>query len=337
VIAASIVGVVCIASLVLGLQRRLVGRRHALLAFAWLCAAIAATLVIFSYFPQSSANGSVLGISVGGAAAFVVVIFLLGVRVQRQMLVLDQPELLLAEKDNEIAQLTEELETLRQHHAPRPLQGQLVHHYSLGEQLKDRIAIVTGDLRNIDFADVWVNSENVDMQMSRFHEKSVSGLIRYGGAERDGSGRVTDDLVADELARKVGNRTPVTAGTVVVTGAGKLCATNHVRHIMHAAAVQGEPAIGYRQVRSVGRCVREALRQAEHLGGDEHTIVFPLLGTGEGAADPAATARDLIGAAVDYLVGNPASKVRTVFFLAYTDRELSACQAAVRAAGLSGS
>jgi O-acetyl-ADP-ribose deacetylase (regulator of RNase III) len=335
-VAASIFLIICIVSLALGLGRSLAGRRHALLTFAWLCAAIATTLVIFSFFPQSQADGSVLGISLGGAAAFVVVILLVSVRTQKQLSALDDTELALKQRDDRIAALADELETLRQHHAPHPLEGKRVYYYDVNGKSMECVGIVTGDLRNVDFVDIWVNSENVDMQMSRFHEKSVSGLIRYEGADRDHAGRVTNDRVADELTREVLGQTPVTAGTAIATSAGKLIETNRVRHIIHSAAVQGEPGTGYRQVRGLERCVREALRLAEQLGDDQEppSIIFPLLGAGAGGADPRATARTLIGAAVDYLRTTQDSRIQTVFFLAYTDRELSACQAALRAVGL---
>jgi O-acetyl-ADP-ribose deacetylase (regulator of RNase III) len=324
--------IISIGSLILGLNRSLVGRRHALMAFAWLCAAIATTIVIFSFFPNSEANGSVLGISLGGAAAFVVVILISCVRVQKQLLALDNAEMIVKEKDDRITALSDQLETLRQQYAPHPLEGRRVYLYDLGVGNRERIGIVTGDLRNVDFVDIWVNSENVDMQMSRFHERSISGLIRYEGAVHDHAGRVTNDLVADELARLVQGQTPVTAGTAIVTSAGMLTEKNHVSHIIHSAVVQGEPGSGYRQVRGLERCVREALRLAEQLGGHQpRSIVFPLFGTGEGGAEPTTTARTLIGAAIDYMRISDVSRISTVFFLAYTDWELSACQDAMRA------
>jgi O-acetyl-ADP-ribose deacetylase (regulator of RNase III) len=324
--------VISISSLTLGLNPSLVGRRHALLAFAWLCAAIATTIVIFSFFPNSEANGSVVGVSLGGAAAFVVVILMLCVRVQKQLLTLDNAELILKEKDDRITALSDQLEKLRQQYSPHPLEGRHIYLYDVSAENRERIGIVTGDLRNVDFVDIWVNSENVDMQMSRFHERSVSGLIRYEGAQRDQAGRVVNDLVADELARKVHRQTPITAGTAIVTSAGMLTESNHVRHIVHAAAVQGEPGSGYRQVRGLERCVREALRLAEQLDGNQsRSIIFPLFGAGEGGAEPSTTARTLISAAIDYIRTVNASTISTVFFLAYTDWELSACQDAMRA------
>ncbi|MFC0106347.1 macro domain-containing protein [Kibdelosporangium aridum] len=328
-----------VACLVFGLSRRMTGRRHALLTFAWLCAAITTTIVIFSLFPGSEASGSALGFSLGGAAAFVVAILLVAVRVQRKLSEQDAAELKLKKTDDRITELTQQLDRLRQHFSPHALESMRVHYYHLDRKNRDRIGIVTGDLRNVDFIDIWVNSENVDMQMSRFYEKSVSGLIRYEGAKHDHAGRVTHDLIADELARVVYGKTPVIAGTAIATPSGELLTRNHVRHVIHSAAAQGEPGFGYRQVQSLERCVREALRLAEQLDQDRdsYSIIFPLLGAGEGGAEPSTTARTLIGAAVDYLNASPTSRVSTVFFLAYTDWELTACQDAVSSIGLSQS
>jgi len=338
-VAALIAFVVSIASLGLGLSRRFVGRRQAPLTFAYLCAGFAAALVIFSLFPRSQANGSVFGISLGGAGALVVVIVLLAVNTQKRLAKLDDAEVAMKKQDDRIVVLTDELEAFRQRHSPRSLESRLVYYYDVVDAGTERVGIVTGDLRNVDFVDIWVNSENVDMQMSRFHERSVSGLVRYEGADRDNTGRVLNDRVADELARAVLDQTPVTAGTAIATSAGRLTETNRVRHVIHSAAVLGEPGTGYRPVRGLDRCVREALRLAEQLGDDQkpRSIIFPLLGTGAGGAEPLATARTLIGAAVDYLRATPNSKITTVFFLAYTDWELSACRDAMRSLGLNQS
>ncbi|TCO47383.1 macro domain-containing protein [Actinocrispum wychmicini] len=328
---------ITVGCLLVGLTPSMVGRRHALLTFAWLCAAITTTIVIFSLFPDSTVTGSTLGFSLGGAAAFVVAILLVAVRVQRKLSEQDTAELWTKAKDDRIADLERQLDRLRQQFSPHAIDAVRVHYYHLGRRDRDRIGIVTGDLRHVDFVDIWVNSENVDMQMSRYYEKSVSGLMRYEGARHDAAGRVTNDVIADELARAVEGRTPVIAGTAIMTSAGELTAKNHVHHVIHSAAVQGEPGSGYRQVQGLDRCVREALRLAEQLGHEPRSIIFPLLGTGEGGGEPSATARTLIGAAVDYLKGTPTSRLSTVFFLAYTDWELTACQDAVKSLGLSAS
>jgi len=92
------------------------------------------------------------------------------------------------------------------------------------------IGLITGELHKIKGVDVWVSSENTNMQMARFYERSVSGTIRYYGAKRNKAGQVTDDIVAKELAAAiVGENVVVPAATVIATSAGQLAASNGVK------------------------------------------------------------------------------------------------------------
>ena len=84
----------------------------------------------------------------------------------------------------------------------------------LKEPAGKRICLVTGDLENLKFiADIWVSSENTNMQMSRHYERSVSGVIRYLGAKRGANGRVIEDTIAKELEEIVGENASVDPAT----------------------------------------------------------------------------------------------------------------------------
>lgn len=186
-----------------------------------------------------------------------------------------------------------------------------------------QIEVISGDILDVRSADIWVNSENTDMEMARITEFSVSGIIRYWGSERDTSGRVTQDVIADELEVAVSGRRPVAPASVFTTGAGRLGATHRVRRIIHVAAVEGQPGTGFRQVRDVGRCVTSILVEADRLAAVEpgiRSVLLPTLGAGVGRADVARTARSIVGAAVAYLHDNPTA-LNTVAFLAYTQGE----------------
>jgi O-acetyl-ADP-ribose deacetylase (regulator of RNase III) len=198
--------------------------------------------------------------------------------------------------------------------------------------LPRNVGIITGDLRQVRCAQVWVNPENTQMRMAPQEESSISSVIRYQGSLRDRAGHVVSDLIADELAQKAG-RSPVAPGTAITTGAGKLARSHKVRHVIHVAAVQGQADTGYRQVHEVGRCVTYALAEAARLrdrGQPVSTILLPLLGTGHGSGDLGMTVPVLLNAAVDYLVSVPGTPVTTVYFLAYTYAELAACREAFR-------
>jgi len=200
-----------------------------------------------------------------------------------------------------------------------------------------RIGVITGTILRVRCADIWVNSENTEMEMSRFSEFSVSGIIRYWGAERDRSGRVITDVIADELAAAVGEHRPVAPGSAFLTSAGALTASNKVHHIIHVAAVHGEPGCGFRQVRQVGRCVTSALTEADRLAGarqQARTILFPLLGAGVAGAELTPTVHALLDAAVSYLTVTTTTALSTVYFLAYTDLELATLDGILRASSL---
>ena len=189
-----------------------------------------------------------------------------------------------------------------------------------------RVAILTGSIRRARCADLWVNPENTDMEMSRITDFSISAIIRYEAARLDEAGRVVSDIIADELAATVTTR-PVAAGTAVVTGSGRLAETHHVAFIIHVAAVHGEPGGGYRQVRNVGSCVTNALAKAEDIARAGHkvrSILIPVLGVGMGGGPVGPTVQSLLDAAVDHLTQTPDTVLETVYFLAYTDAEYDA-------------
>jgi transcriptional regulator with XRE-family HTH domain len=191
-----------------------------------------------------------------------------------------------------------------------------------------RIGIVTGELRRIRHVDIWINSENTDMKMSRIEDYTISAIIRYQGARRDAAGHVVEDTIANELARAASGICPVAAGTAIRTGSGQLATTHNVRAIIHVAAVHGEPGAGYRQIRYVGQCVTNALTEIDRMPGYDQdvTVLFPMLGTGQGGGDIAHTAAVLVGAAADYLAATPVTRVSTVWFLAHRYDELAALQ-----------
>jgi transcriptional regulator with XRE-family HTH domain len=197
----------------------------------------------------------------------------------------------------------------------------------LADQPERFLGIVTGDIRRVRCAEAWVNPENTEMVMARFSEFSVSSIIRYEGAVRDEAGKVTGDLVADELARKVADRAPVQPGIAILTGSGELARLG-VRYIVHVAAVRGEPGAGFEQIREIGRCVTSALAEVDKTGAvpPVSSILFPLLGTGQGGGDLDTTVSSLAGSAIDYFAAVPGSPVTKVYFLAYTDAELAALE-----------
>jgi O-acetyl-ADP-ribose deacetylase (regulator of RNase III) len=191
-----------------------------------------------------------------------------------------------------------------------------------------QIGYITGNMRNVNHVDIWVNSENTNMQMARHYEFSISATIRYEGATKDGNGYVVDDLIAKDL-RKVTHGRDCQPGTIVVTTAGELEKSNNVKRIFHAAAVIGEPGGGYQPIKNVAQCVRNALKKAdaEELAPLEmHSILFPLMGTFTARASAQEMANKLIDEALEYVKQNPNSRIDKIYFLAYTEQDRAICQ-----------
>jgi len=186
------------------------------------------------------------------------------------------------------------------------------------------LTAVPGALYRTRGADIWVNSENTDMEMSRTTDFTISGIIRYWGARRSPSGKVVDDLIADELHRRVSRRSPVAPGSVVTTGAGQLAGSHGVRRIIHVASVLGEPGAGFRQVRNIAACVANVLTEADRLGTADPTlrvILMPLFGVGAGGGELSATVTTMIDTAVSFLADHPRTPLAEIRLLGFNTEE----------------
>jgi O-acetyl-ADP-ribose deacetylase (regulator of RNase III) len=232
-------------------------------------------------------------------------------------------------REEKLVQLEELVGEGQEQRAPSVLQEAKTYPYGLKGERGKRIALVTGDIRKVKVADVWVNSENTNMQMSRFYERSISAIIRYLGAKKDNVGNVTEDVVANELAEAMGNNLVVHPATVLVTGSGELQKTHNVRKIFHVASVHGELGVGYRPIHDIEFCVTNALKKAdaEELKGlGLKSILFPLMGAGAAKGNLKEIAEKLIYAAISYMETAEDGAIEYVYFLTWTDVELDTCK-----------
>jgi len=191
------------------------------------------------------------------------------------------------------------------------------------------VGLVTGDLRNVTGVDIWVNSENTNMQMARFYDGSISGMIRFLGGSKNEVNEVIKDIVAEELmaALEKNNTKVVTPHTVIPTSSGELRDSNGVQRIFHVAAVQGVVGTGYVPVPSFEECVRQALALADRdpLSEKCSSILFPLIGTGTGKADVEQSFRKMLETAIAYLKGKKDGHMNRVNFLVWTEAERRTC------------
>src|SRR5690606_7351406 len=77
-------------------------------------------------------------------------------------------------------------------------------------------------------------------------------------------------------------------------------------------------------------CVTNALIEAERLATPDtplRSILFPLLGTGAGGADPRPTVTALLEPAIDHLTDRRCRHIREIYLLASTRPELDVCLA----------
>ena len=219
---------------------------------------------------------------------------------------------------------------------PKPVTERRMFWYAIDGVEGKRLCVITGDLRNIQGIDIWVNSENTNMQMARYYDFSVSSVIRYEGAEKTMTGRVKSDLVNDELEHIMNGEYSVPPAHVIPTSSGQLRQKNGVRRIFHVAAVEGGIGQGYRVVESVGQCVTNAFKCADSDDPENEglrSILFPLLGIGTRLKSPRDTVRSLFAAAVSYLRGYPSSRIEDVYFLAWSEAELELCRSVLSGDG----
>ena len=220
------------------------------------------------------------------------------------------------------------LDDLKVERKPRVIETREEKLYELLHAPGHQIGYITGNIKNITNIDIWVNSENTNMQMARHYEHSISATIRYEGATKDGNGYVVDDLIAKDL-RKATRGRDCLPGNIIVTTSGELEQSNNVKRIFHAASVIGEPGSGYRLINNIALCVRNALKKsdsAELADLELHSILFPLIGTATTRSRAQEMAEKLIDAAIEYINQNPQSRINKIYFLAYFEQEREICR-----------
>jgi len=237
---------------------------------------------------------------------------------------------------------------------PKAITDSEVEEYEIPGTPGKRIGIVKGNLRHVNLGatlrerpiDIWVNSENVNMEMARPYDRSVSALIRYLGARKDDTGSIVKDSINDELRAKMRGRQLVNPGEVVSTSAGWLERTHHVKRIYHAASVYGVVGEGYNGIANVEQCITNALARVdwEALNLVEtsdrtkaatgkkapDSILFPLLSAGTARADVIRSARRQLATAISYLRSRAQfTRVARVYFLAGDETVLAALRVAL--------
>jgi hypothetical protein len=294
--------------------------------FCWLLIGLFPVFLLFSTFPSGTLSGSIMGFSATGAIGAFLFIWWFGTAKTIEAFNVDETR-------DENERLRKENQSLRNQlvgaapgKAPQPISTNETLSYPLVKMRHKKIALTTGDVLQCQCADIWVSSENTNMQMARFFEQSISAAIRYYGAKRKKNGEVEEDTIALQLREQMGDMTTVQPATVLVTGSGELEKSNKVKRIFHVASVIGQARKGYRPIDGIEECVTNALREAEKFP-DCKSILFPLLGTGTAKSAIRMTAERLFSAAVSFLERNSTAAIETIYFLNLTDHQLEICRA----------
>ncbi len=203
----------------------------------------------------------------------------------------------------------------------------------------------TGSMLAVKDVDVWVNPTDTDMQLDpfSFSGKTVSAAIRMYGAERhEDSDRIKEDTIGKALRAQLRERGFVEPATVVDTVPGALAKRNNVKRLFHVAVAAGQ--IGERiliRPETLDTCVDRVLALVERNNGSRWTgpvytsVLFPILGTGQGGLFNRDVVPRLVRRAIHFLKENPEAGLTRIFFSGYTvsdkellERELAAAVAA---------
>lgn len=198
-----------------------------------------------------------------------------------------------------------------------------------------KLSLITGDIRNIRGIDVWMNSENTNMQMARNFDFAISSVIRFEGAKKNRAGHVTEDVIQNELNIIMEGERSVPEAEVIVTGSGELSKKNGVKAIFHAASVRGTIGAGYEPIPNIHRCVTNALELMDDpdkngVGTKLNSILIPLIGIGYTRGDFRPLLQRQVESAIGYIINNPMSDVQNIYFLAWSEQEVSLCQSVFR-------
>jgi O-acetyl-ADP-ribose deacetylase (regulator of RNase III) len=196
-----------------------------------------------------------------------------------------------------------------------------------------RLGLFTGDISFVRDVDIWVNSENTDMEMDRHHGNSLSATIRFLGAKKDPQKLTIEDTVYNELQKAKAGRESVRPATVLRTTGGALQKSHGVKAILHVATAQGSPGRGYVPVSSSDTFVNNLLDYAATELPECRSIVMPLFGTGVAGGDMVSTARSMINAIINWFetkprrfpVGKSACKLTAAYIVVAFDRPLEVC------------
>ncbi len=154
------------------------------------------------------------------------------------------------------------------------------------------VVVLTGDIKELrreHGIDAIVSLENTFLQLGRYFDRSISGMLRYMDAAKSADDEIEEDSLNVQLRRRLQQEEidlPVRLGTVFATPTTQLKQELGVRYVLHVAAMHGSFGDGYETMDDViDDCVRNAFRRFGRLARQEagdglESMLFPMLGAG---------------------------------------------------------
>lgn len=229
---------------------------------------------------------------------------------------------------------------LKEKELQQKLPAKIAARFQLPDDEKRHIVLVQGEiseiLNSVVRPDVVINSENDFMMLGRLFDKNFSGTLRYLDAEKDPGHNVTIDTLEKRLDEKLtGIQRPVRLGAVFETetvGLRKL----GVKYVLHVATVQPLRQGGFVAtpgqipffIQSCFAKYRELLRD----GKDITTMLFPLIGAGDGGVSSEDSAREMVPSIVSQM--NSHMGIRETYVVAFRQGDLQALLEAAKASNL---
>ena len=312
---------------------------------SWVLISLFPVVLLFSVFQDRSLTGDLTDtsfgtITVGGAFGAFFVLWIMGTRNTLKAINADHSENTIKTLNEQINNLEDQFKVL----SSKPKDTRVIseskkieYEFATGKRI---LGLITGDIQKVRNVDLWVNSENTNLQMGRFYDPSISGLIRYLGAKKDKEGNVIEDTIASALMDSVKeekiedgtNRNDfpsVKPGLAFTTTSGSLKESHGVQGIIHVATVFGEIGQGFTPIKNLDICVQNALEKADAFASENQkenvSIVFPLFGTGSARGRTDEVAQNLFYAVTSYFESKQDSKVEKVYFLTWKEYEKEEC------------
>ena len=224
---------------------------------------------------------------------------------------------------------------------PRPLPPGVDKRYRIPGEKERHLVVLTGSIdgviEEVKDIHVVVSSENTDLQMARFYDPSISGMLRFLDSELGPDGHVLFDHLNNRLQEAISAfalKLPVRPGTVVAVETTELRKWG-IKYVFHLAVVQGEPGEGYRSaIENLDRPVANVFSHFNELS-DEHgieTILFPVLGAGTAKRNPQEAVIALLNPIIHQMAQQTGCK--TTYVLAWKASHRDALRMAASSLGL---